>query len=338
MRNQLYIIHTETDGDADGRGFGGGATFPMEGMRALQSHRPWSLILGLGPVWGRVTEDWLLNGAEAMPQGQWEAIFKLRPTHWWSGPEIWQGWSRVKRVPESQPGGAKVGRNWWRVILQELLDVDLTERPQMQRAAMKTVSQRFSSCSLSLYKIVLFIKLCDLRNPPNWRKMKWLESSCIIHWCPVQKWRILQKSFTLELPTETLSVVLERVATLESDTPDRPYTLSCRVQCIFLWHTPFVKLMSVFLFVYRLCVLARSDRMYLWERSLIRPRSGGFNGRSPQQLFFQGPTAEIDSWPDHRARRRERGFQWWRYWKGATAFVFPLTWTLLPWSVSADIF
>ena len=51
------------------------------------------------------------------------------------------------------------------------MDVDLAERPQMQRAAMKTVShpsQRdFTLALFSPYKNVLFIKLCDLRNPPN---------------------------------------------------------------------------------------------------------------------------------------------------------------------------
>ena len=30
---------------------GGGATFPMEGVRAVQKDRPRSLMLGLGPMW-----------------------------------------------------------------------------------------------------------------------------------------------------------------------------------------------------------------------------------------------------------------------------------------------
>lgn len=97
---------------------------------------------GLGPVWGRVTwEDELLNGAERCLRDSGEAIFKLRPTHWWSGPEIWQGWSKgeeYQRVTWRGQGGQELMES----NLQELLDVDLTERPQMQRAAMKTVSQR----------------------------------------------------------------------------------------------------------------------------------------------------------------------------------------------------
>lgn len=52
------------------------------------------------------------------------------------------------------PGGAEVGRGWWRVISWEHLDVDPAERPQMQRPTMKTAShpsQRdFYSCSLCL--------------------------------------------------------------------------------------------------------------------------------------------------------------------------------------------
>lgn len=63
----------------------------------------------------------------------------------------------------------------------------------------------------------------------------------------------LATPFTLEIiATETLSVLLERLATLESDKPDGPSThWSCRsVRCI-LWHKAFVKLMAVFSFVYK---------------------------------------------------------------------------------------
>lgn len=65
----------------------------------------------------------------------------------------------------------------------------------------------------------------------------------------------LASRFTLELIAETLSVVLERVATLESDTPDWAlHTEAAGVQCICR-HTPFVKLMSVFL-LFIGCVLS----------------------------------------------------------------------------------
>lgn len=48
------------------------------------------------------------------------------------------------------------------------------------------------------------------------------------------KMKDLASRFTLELiATETLSVVLERVATLESDTPDRPYTLKLQESSAF---------------------------------------------------------------------------------------------------------
>ena len=243
-----------------------------------------------------------------MPQGQWEKPFSsLDPHTGGLAQKLGRDDPRVKSTRES-PGGAKVGRDWWRVILRELLDVDLAERPQMQRAAMKTVShpsQRdFPLALFPSYKIVLCMKLCDLRNPPNWRKMKWLESLLYYTLMSCSKMKDLASRFTLELiATETLSVVLERVATLESDTPDRPYTLKLQESSAFcgrrhLWNWCLCSCLFIG------CVLARSDRMHLWERSLIRPRSRWIGWvRKPSAALLPRANCRdrLLSWPQGQA-------------------------------------
>ena len=224
------------------------------------------------------------------------------------------------------------------------MDVDLAERPQMQRAAMKTVrhpSQRdFTLALFPPYKNVLFIKLCDLRNPPNWRKMKRLESLLYYTLVSCSKMKDLASRFTLELlATEALSVVVERVATLEWDTLDRPHTrklrecaASCGLSHFWNWHLCSCLLIS--------CVLARSDRMNLWERSLIPPRSWWVWWlRKPSAALLPRANCRdrLLSWPQGQAPGTVRGFQCLETLRGHCS-LSPLTWTFLPWRVSAVFF